>query len=411
MATFALIALVWDRTRSAGAVAGLLALRIIPSVFSGAVASVVSDRLDRKRAMIFCDLSRGFLILLAAVTESIAYLYFIIFTMELFNVIFVASRDAGLPNLIPEDNRLTMANSMTMGSTYGTIPLAAAFFALLVVGTSPFLGTLEGTDFLALHPYALAFSADALTFFFSAFMVWRIRNPMRETQRRPAEEREHLTVRDIRGSLTFAWRDPFMRSFTAAIATGTLGGGSLFTVGVIYVREVLGGTDTQFGFLMALFGAGMLLGIVGLQFLGRVRAKQVIFRLALVVSGGTLIWMSLITVMFMAYIAALVFGAFFSMLFMTGITMVQEQVPDENRGKAFAAFHSVSRVCLVLGAGMSAGLASSIDRFVINLGVYHLSVWGTTIAMFIGGVLIVSVIFLPLGRKTHPVNSGVRHES
>lgn len=394
LATFALIALVWNRTGSAGAVAGLLGLRIVPSIFSGAVATLIADRLRRKQTMVFCDISRGLLIMLAAVVDSLVYLYTIIFLMEFFNVIFIASRDAGLPNLVPEPTRLTMANSMTMGSTYGTIPLAAAFFALLVVSSSPFLRSLAGGNgFLATHPYALAFAADAFSFFFSAFMILRIRKSLMG---------ESLLVREKnegekhKGSLGFAWRDPFMRSFTAAIATGTLGGGTLFTVGVIYVREILNGSDTQFGFLMALFGAGMLLGIVGLQFISRVKAKGVIFKICLLVSGGTLIWMALITVIFLAYVAALVFGAAFSMLFMTGITMVQETVPDDNRGKAFAAFHAVSRVFLVLGAALGAALASTIHPATVNLGFVHLKVAGATIAMFIGGVLIASVFFLPL---------------
>ncbi len=144
----------------------------------------------------------------------------------------------------------------------------------------------------------------------------------------------------------------------------------------------------------------MVIGIIGLQFVSRVHAKNAIFRVALLVSGGTLIWLSLISAMFLAYIAALVFGASFSTLFMIGITMVQERVPDEDRGKAFAAFHTVSRVFLVLGAALAAGFASLVGRMVIDLGVVHISVWGTTIAMFIGGVLIAGVVFLPLANRS-----------
>ncbi len=406
LATFALIALVWNRTGSAGAVGGLLALRIVPSVFSGAVASLIADRLHRKRTMIFCDVVRGLFILLAAVVDSLAYLYVIIFIMEFFNVIFVASRDAGLPNLVPDPDRLTMANSMTMGSTYGTLPLAAAFFGLLVVSSSPFLKSLASRPgFLPDHPYALAFAADAVSFFISALLILRIRQPMMAPLDRKEKE-----PHPYKGSLSFAWRDPFMRSFTAAIAAGTLGGGTLFTVGVIYVKEVLGGSDTEFGFLMALFGTGMLLGIVGLQFIARVRAKGVIFKISVLFSGGTMIWMALITVMPLAYLDAVVFGASFSILFMTGITLVQEVVPDENRGKAFAAFHSISRVFLVLGAALGAALASVIPASTLNLGVIHLKIYGATVSIFIGGVLIISAFFLPL-RATQVLHEVVNQSS
>lgn len=406
LATFALMALVWNRSRSAAAVAGLLVLRVVPSAFSGAVATWISDRWDRKRILIYCDVLRGLLIMWVAVLDSLAYLYVLIFGMEFITIIYLAARDASLPNLVEGDNRLTMANSMTLGSAYGSIPLAAAVFALLTVGSSPLFRGLEGMVFFSDHPYAFSLLADALTFFFSALMIKRISRPLiLAREEREAQERAERV--DFRSVLTFAFRNRFMRTLTAALATGTLGGGALFAVGVVYVHEVLGGNDTQFGFLMALFGLGMLAGIVGLQFLARVRAKWFIFKLGLLCAGGTLIWMSLLTVMFMAYLAALVFGAAFSAIFLTGITMVQEVIEDRNRGKAFAAFHSVSRVFLLLGAALAAGLAGAVGDFRLHLGVFRLHVWGTTIAMFAAGVLIASVAFLPLRQRLEESEAGL----
>jgi len=396
LATFALLALVWNRSKSAAAVAGLLVLRIVPSAFSGAVATWISDRWDRKKILIYCDLLRGFLILWVAVLDSLAYLYVLIFCMEFLSVLYLAARDASLPNLVEGGNPLTMANSMTMGSAYGSIPLSAAVFAFLVVGTSPFFRWLEGVTFFSEHPYLFAFVADALTFFFSALMVARISKPLIVVREAVKEGEAGV---DLRSSFSFAFRNRFMRTLTAALATGTLGGGALFAVGVVYVHEVLGGNDTQFGFLMALFGLGMLAGIVGLQFLSRMRAKWFIFKLGLLCAGGTLIWMSLITVMFMAYVAALVFGASFSAIFLTGITMIQENVEDENRGKAFAVFHAVSRMFLLIGAAVAAALAGAIGDFYLHLGVFRLRVWGVTVAMFAAGVLIGSVAFLPLRER------------
>lgn len=398
LATFALLALVWNRSRSAAAVAGLLVLRVVPSAFSGAVATWISDRWDRKKILIYCDILRGFLILWVAVLDSLAYLYVLIFLMEFLSVLYLAARDASLPNLVEGGNLLTMANSMTMGSAYGSIPLAAAVFALLVVGTSPLFGWLEGAAFFSDHPYLFSFIADALTFFFSALMVARIGRPLSLARGVEGGEERQRHV-GIGSSFSFAFRNRFMRTLTAALATGTLGGGALFAVGVVYVHDVLGGNDTQFGFLMALFGLGMLAGIVGLQFISRVRAKWFIFKVGLLCAGGTLIWMSLITVMFMAYLAALVFGAAFSAIFLTGITMVQEMVEDENRGKAFAVFHAVSRIFLLVGAAIAAALAGAVDDFHLHLGFYRLHVWGVTIAMFAAGVLIGSVAFLPLRER------------
>ncbi len=394
LATFALMALVWNRSRSSAAVAGLLVLRILPSAFSGILATLISDRWDRKKILICCDVIRGLLIMWVMILDSLVYLYVLVFMMEFITIIYMAAKDASLPNLVEEKDRLTMANSMTMGSAYGSIPLSAAIFALLTVGSSPLLRGLEGVAFFSDHPYAFSLLADALSFFFSALMISRISKPL--ILQHTVDGKEKVGIRAMFG---FVFRNRFMRTLTAALATGTLGGGALFSVGVVYVHEVLRGNDTQFGFLMALFGLGMLAGIIGLQFLTRLRAKWFIFKLGLLCAGGTLIWMSLITVMFMAYIAAMVFGASFSALFLTGITMVQEVVEDRNRGKAFAVFHAVSRIFILLGSALAAGLAGAIGHFQIDLGLFSLHIWGITIAMFAAGALIASVAFLPLRKS------------
>lgn len=409
LATFALLSLVWSKSNSAAAVAGLLVLRILPSTFSGAVASWISDRWDRRKILIYCDVIRGLLIMWVAVVGALPFLYLLIFFMEFFTVVYMATRDAALPNLVEPGEQLTMANSMTMGSAYGSIPISAAVFALLVVGQSPLLRGLEKVFWFEENRYSLAFLADAATFFFSATMISRIRGEFSSGIKETISIRTSYDIRrglepkraekkgeSLLSSLSFTFKDPFMRALTAAIATGCLGGGGLFSVGVVYVREVLKGNDFQFGMLMALFGAGMLAGIIGLQFIARMRAKVFIFKSGLITAGGTLVWMSLITVMEVAYIAALLFGAAFSVIFLAGITLIQETIADENRGKAFAAFHSISRVFLMLGAVFSAALAGIVKEFRMNFFLFSLKVCGTTISMFISGLLIASVSLIPL---------------
>lgn len=404
LATFALLSLVWSKSNSAAAVAGLLVLRILPSTFSGAIATWISDRWDRKKILIYCDMIRGCLILWVAVVGALPFLYALIFFMEFFTVIYMATRDAALPNLVEPGEQLTMANSMTMGSAYGSIPVSAAFFALLVVGQSPLLKGLERVFWFEENRYFLAFIADAATFFFSAGMIARIGGRFssglsertREAHLMETKVRGERVEESILSSLGFVFRNPFMKALTAAIATGGLGGGGLFSIGVVYVREVLRGNDFQFGMLMALFGAGMVTGIISLQFIARVRAKVFLFKVGLMTAGGTLIWMSLITVMEVAYLAALLFGAAFSVIFLAGITLIQETITDENRGKAFAAFHSISRIFLLLGAVFSASLAGTIGMFRLNLGIFSVNVWGTTIAMFLSGILIASVALIPI---------------
>jgi dTMP kinase len=399
LAVFALLVLVYDRSHSVGAVAGLLALQVIPAAFSGVVSTWISDLWDRRQIMIACDLIRGFMILLVVIIDNVVFIYIIIFFLQFFTVAFQACRDASLPNMLKDPGHLTMANSMILGTTYGSIPVAAALFSVLVVAQSPILGPLKNIGFFDSHPYAFSFLGDAASFFFSGYMIFLIKE--RTAFRAKAKEIQPqgplgATRAGFRSSMGFVFRDPFARTIMAAISFGALGGGALFAVGIVYVRQVLQGTSFEFGFLMALFGIGMLSGIVGLQFISQMKAKWLLFKTALLLAGGTLIWMAVLTVVYLAYIAAFVFGAAFAVLFITGVTMVQENISDENRGKAFAAFYSLSRIFLLFGAAMAAGIAAAIKDFTINLYVYHIHVFGVTISMFIAGVLLASVAFLPI---------------
>ena len=50
----------------------------------------------------------------------------------------------------------------------------------------------------------------------------------------------------------------------AALAV-SLGLGALFSLGIVFVRDVLDASDAEFGVLIALFGVGAVVGLVALQ--------------------------------------------------------------------------------------------------------------------------------------------------
>lgn len=392
LATFALMALVWRMTGSSLAVGAMLAFRIVPALFSGPVAAFVSDRMDRKRLLIGSDIARGLIVLAAPFMTRLWGLYVLVFFLEAFSILWLAARDASVPNLVT-DEQLTMANSLNMATTYGVIPLAAVLFSLVTV-PSPLTRLFVEGGFLATHPTTLAFLLDALSFFVGVAMYWRMNL---------SSPKDHISHEEEAGfieSMTFAVRNPFARSLMLGAAVGCIGGGSLYAVGIGYVKEVLGArTDVAFGFLMALFGVGMIVGVVALQLLVKNEEKPWMLRIALLVTGGILIGMSVIQWLPMAYLLAAFFGASFGVLFLVAITLVQEKVEDRDRGKAFAAFHAVSRIFLIVGAGVSGVIAWAVGERVINVFGVTYTVHGVSVALMVAGVLIASVSVVPLGQE------------
>jgi dTMP kinase len=388
--TLALISLVYQLTnKNALAVGGMLAFRIVPALFSGPVAAVVSDRFDRRKLMIACDISRGLIICAAPFMKKLWALYMLIFLMEGISIIWLAARDASIPNLVEED-QLTMANSLSLATTYGMIPFAAALFALIMFPS----GSFTGGGFLAQHPTFFAFIVDSASFFVSASFFLRMHL---------ASPKHYMQLEEswrIRESITYAIKNPFSRSLMFGAAMGCIGGGSLYAVGIGYVRQVVGArSDVAFGILMALFGMGMIVGVVALQVLVKHEEKPYMLRIALLVAGGIMIGMSFVRWLPLVYTLAGFFGASFGILFLIVVTLVQERVEDRNRGKAFAAFHAISRIFLIVGAGLSSAIAGLVKVRTLHVFGMTITVYGVSLALFVAGILIASVSVVPLGEK------------
>jgi dTMP kinase len=393
LATFALMSLVWRTTGSYLAVGGMLAFRIVPALFSGPLAAFVTDRLDRKRLMIGCDISRGMIILAAPFITHLWGVYVLVFFLEGLSIVWLAARDASVPNLV-EPDQLTMANSLAMMTTYGVIPLAAVLFSFVTI-PSPFTRLFVNGGFLANHPTTIAFLLDSLSFFAAVTISVRMRLSSPRDRIEADEEQAGFFE-----SITFALRNPFARSLMLGAAVGCIGGGSLYAVGLGYVKQVLGArSDMAFGILMALFGIGIIAGMVALQVLVKREEKPWMLRMALLTAGGIMISMSIIQWLPLVYLLAAFFGAAFGILFLVAITMVQERIDDRDRGKAFAAFHAVSRIFLVVGAGLSSAIATLVGTKTIHVAGLTYVVHGVSIALLVSGVLIAAVSVVPLGEK------------
>lgn len=392
LTTLALMSLVWRITGSSLAVGGMVAFRVVPALLSGPIAAHVTDRVDRRKLMIGCDISRGVIVLAAPFMTRVWAVYVLLFFLEGTSIIWLAARDASIPNLV-DDEQLTMANSLSMATTYGVIPLAAILFTFITV-PSPLTRLFISGGFFAGNPTAFAFFIDSLTFFISATFFYRMHL---------LSPKDHLDMEEVPKfgeSLTFAWRHPFTRSLMLGVAVGCMGGGSLYAVGIGYVKEVLGArSDAAFGLLMALFGLGMIAGVAALQLLVKREEKPWMLRMALIALGGIMVGMSFVHVAVMAFLLAGFFGAAFGILFVVAVTMMQEHVDDADRGKAFAAFHAVSRIFLVVGAGLAGAIAGLFGVKTLRVFGISYQVYGYSVALFVAGVMIASVSLAPFGDK------------
>jgi MFS family permease len=327
MVTLALMVLVHDVTDSAAAVGGVLTLRLMPTLIAGPIVARLVQRWDRRYTMLAMDAVRIGIVLAIPLVDALWWIYVWAFLLELAGLIFVPARDAAVPDLAHRQ-LLPMANGLMLGASYGTIPFGALCFGIvswISGGGAP----------------ALVFIVDAATF---ALSFWFIARVHLVDKRHEADEEGGVSFGD-------ALRLPIVRAVGPAAVVTALGLGTLFSMGVVFVENVLGATTFQFGALVALFGVG---AAGGLGLLSVVRRADVhVVRVCTIVQGAVVAALSQAP----NILGAVLFGAATAAGLATAMSVLQaEELGDRNRILAFTAFHVLIRGGLALAA-LGAGFA------------------------------------------------------
>lgn len=354
MGTVALMALVLDLTGSATAVGVILVLRLLPAGFAGPIAAGVAERWDRRRIMLTCDLVRAGLVALVPLVRAAWWVYLWAFLLEVANLVFLPARDASIPDLVDHEDELPAANGIVLGSSYGNIPIGAGAFALLTLVPTAWNGYLHS------HPNALALWLDGTTYLVSFAFIRRldVLGPASATQA-SATQGEGAPDRERRGAwagVVAALRLPVVRAVLPATITAVIGVGALFSLGVVFVRQVLHASTGEFGAMVALFGVG---GVAGWAWLQRQRGGPTlaIVKLATAAMGVILAVMSLLSTVKLAYVAAVPFGAAGASALVASITYLQETLAGEQRLLGLTVYHVVFRVGMSVAA-IGGGLAA-----------------------------------------------------
>ncbi len=372
MATFALMALAWEVTSSSSAVGGILTLRLLPAALGGTLATRVSLHWDRRRTMLATDLLRLGIVAVIPLIAQLWWIYLWAFVLEAASVIFLSARDAAVPELAETDD-LPTANSLMLGSSFGSIPVGAGLFAVLTL--LPF----ADDGWLAPRPHAVVFWIDALTYLASAVLIARM-GPLG----RPTGAVADSAGGGGGGRLRDAARVPLVRSVMPAAAAVALGLGALFSLGISLVREELDASTLEFGVLIAIFGVGAGVGLITVTRLKRPLLS--VTHYAVLAMGALVACMSISPVLWLTYLGALGFGAAATLALTTGMTVLQAGTSDAQRVVAFAAFHVVIRVAMGLAAAVAGVVGDALNRTVF-FNTWTLS--GTRLVLLASGILVV----------------------
>jgi MFS family permease len=348
---------VYERTGSTLATGAMFVAQTLPRLLFGSVAGVFVDRWDRKRTMVFSDLSRALILLpLLAVAAGapVVLVYAVAFVEASVSMFFLPAKSAAIPNLVSERN-LTAANSLNQ----------------LTEEIPSLVGALLGGALLGIVGLSGLVLLDIGTYLASALLISLIRG----STAAPAEEPEVTPevavsawasgLREWLGGLKLIVRERSVAVLFAVISVATVGEGVGTVLVIIFFRDALGGGAQEFSYFIAGYGVGGILGGLLLNWASRVIDEVRLFSLSLIANG--ILLLAIFNIPILPVIVALSVLAGMTVIgwFVVSQTLLQKWVPDRYRGRVFGSYETTQALTMLVGMGLAVVLEDALGVVVV----------------------------------------------
>lgn len=346
---FAIALLFWVKHATGSAtLLGLMQMAsALPSILLGPIGGTFADRHSRRKILVACDLLNGLMVLSLAfwalrAPEAVPTLLIWLFVTSLFisttEAFFAPAIAACVPDLVPRD-RLAAANAL------GQLSQQLAVF--IGQGVGGVLFRLLGAPVL--------FLVNGLTYLHAGVSEWFIAVPQ-TVEKKPPRPREQFQAfkQDTLEGLRYVWRRRGLREmvFLSALL-------NFFTVPILvllpfYVEDFLRVTADWYGFLLAAFGIGSLIGYALAGSLRLTpRTRGVAMTLCMLLSAGGYGLLGLVQSPVAALGLAAAGGAVSGFFTVNITTLLQATTPGALRGRLFGLLGTLAASLTPLGMGLS----------------------------------------------------------
>jgi MFS family permease len=365
------------RNGGATALGVLSVVRYMTMAVLASLLAVLADKLDRRRLMIVADVLRAGLALAAAAIVLAdgppLPVYVLAVLVGVVGLTFRPAQAALLPSLARNPSELTAAN--VAASTINSV----GFFA----------GPMVAGLLLAVADVGVVFAFNALSFVWSAVMVFGVRptTVVMET----ADGVETLTevgapvdetgsvddtgsrFAEVTDGYRTIWRNRDLRLIVALYVAQTLVAGCSAVFGVAIALDLLDMAESGVAVLDAAMGVGGLIGgVVALVVSQRGKLSRD-FGFGVVLWAAPLLLVAAFVSIPSALIAMVLIGIGNSLVDVNAETIIQRLVPDEVLGRVFGALDGAAIAGMALGAAMMPVMIATIGLraglVVIGVGV------------------------------------------
>ncbi|WP_433221606.1 MFS transporter [Microtetraspora malaysiensis] len=251
----------------AGTVLGTaLTIKMVMYVAIAPLAAAYIDRLPRRALLVLLDVIRGAVVLALPLVSEVWHVYVLIGLLQAGSAAFTPTFQAVIPDIVTDESAYTRALSASqVASTMESLlsPVLAAVALTFMTFDRLFLGTSAG------------FLVSALLVLSTRILDARPSTHTKAWDKAAAGIRTFLTTPRLRGIMAL--------NLVVAAA------GSIVVVNTVnYVRDELGGSQSDVAWILAASGTGTLLAALVLpRLLDRIAARTVMMTGAGVLVGGT----------------------------------------------------------------------------------------------------------------------------
>ena len=333
--TVALVVFVLERTGSSTWVSATVMVRIVPLVVGGSFAGLLADRVDVRRLMVACDLTRAATMAAVAVVAAtggrVVLVIVLVGLTTVAGMPYFPSFYATLPRLLPE-RELASANSLVSTVECLSLVVGPGIGGVLVATASP----------------AVAFAVNALTFVVSAALVLASRIPAAEA----ADDGEpdvgawagvRLGVRTILG-------DRVLSALVLSTLAVTFVYGFELVYLVLVARDRLGMGPSGVGYLDAAVGVGGLAGAVLAPRATRTRRPRLVIATVVVLALAPLAALAVLRSPALALLVLTVEGVANLVLDVVVTTIMQRVVPGARLARVEGILSSLATAGMLLGS-------------------------------------------------------------
>lgn len=358
------------RTIGIPALAGIMMAASIPGIILGPVAGTLVDKLNRKNIIIYSDIFRGGIALLAAWVMyrqafSMGYTYALLITFGIVGPLFDSAISATVPNIVLPEH-LAKANSLKQAASSGTGLIGPALAAILLTS----LGGVETA-------VPIFFALNGLSYILSGISEIFLIIPQRQGTRNKSRQGAIANFgKELIEGMKHIWdSNMLVRIFLVLAAVNFFMAPLMQVIVPAVIIDLMNLDEIWLGFIQSGIAGGFMLASLVLAAWKKVRLSKVflasVFALGmgivlLGIAAGVPLYMvvSEKTIAASMIPIAVIIGATAALTNISLSTIMQKIVPDEKRGRVFACMNTVVRGLIPASLGATGLVALFAPLFI-----------------------------------------------